>query len=410
MKKLISLLVCIGIILSFAACDKKDNNTSTSEPTSAPTSPSGNPGTDNDNQDNIPTTAPNNSEKNALTRYAKIVETLTTCENTDDIIYSGGGKTYYGSEAIGMYYNELLSLESVDKWIGTAWGTNYGVNQNRQELLDQFTMIKDVLLDENYSIIMASGDKETIEKYLSWEYQQDGSVSCVQWNIYGKEDKYPSFVFDPMDHDPLQIVCRYNDYAKLSYDENGRISQISIIGDVYDEDSMWNTTKGQSLLILPTYDNNGNFLNIQTISSSGAGVAMTFSYDSNNRLTKIECADIDNGEYAYTYDSNRNVICVENTIFRLPDLTPELYMKADYTYDSENKLVSAVITQTVDYDKTITCTYTYTHDENGRPITAYIRYGYILSENGEIAGLSQVSEIEVTRTYGDFYLFTPKAN
>ena len=413
MKKLLAIVMCVLMMLSFAACtdqngsgtDDEDTIRNTSDTT--PTKDTG-PSTPTENSGNNDSNEPSPAEYEAINRYAEIVKELSECEDASDVHYTLDGWGYSGSKALELYYQELMSLDSIDKWVGTIWTEDPSVNWNRQEILDRFVIVKDVALGESYTVTNSSGAKSIKKNYFSWEYQPNGAVSCMKWALYDEEDGYPIFVFDPLDYDPLQIISEYTDYAKLSYDENGRISQISIIGDVDDDDDSWyDPVKAQYALLLPAYDSNGNMTGAQVVTYSGGNDSITCTYDNNHRLTKIEDNDF---VFTYSYDSSGNMVNMEYAVYTRRDgehsVIVELYTEktAAYTYDSENRLVSASITEALDRGKRIT-TYTYSHDESGRPLRATISYGNILSEDGELAGLSKISEIEVTRTYGDFYCY-----
>ena len=88
---------------------------------------------------------PTSEEWEEIYDYSQIVSTLNNYVEYQTIMYDPvdfglEGDIVFDAEALSAYYAMLQDLDAVDKWAGTEYANDETVNWNRQEVLDSFTV------------------------------------------------------------------------------------------------------------------------------------------------------------------------------------------------------------------------------------------------------------------------------
>ncbi len=241
---------------------------------------------------------PTAEEAADLEAYEQIARLLAKYEETGknryEWVYGTGERdsfTLRGGAALAVYYQQLLALESVDKWFALGgFAENYAPFQPqgeeaaitiepRQTVLARFTLLGEQQVIQAQS----SKDKETGEflkerSYHFWEYDAQGRL-IQKLNIDMAV--------------PMSYVVPMAGYEYLiSYDENGHVAQRS-----YE----FNSENG--IVYIPsklTHDANGNVVQEEVTTPSGIVAKAEFTYDSQGRVAAMVWNDISTDNYVYT--------------------------------------------------------------------------------------------------------------
>lgn len=370
---------------------------------------------------------PTEEEWTVLNSYSNIVYSLTSYVNSEDHYISywddEADTSYSGSAALAHYYEKLQALDTavIDKWKDTEYcGTDYfsgynseGVNWDYASVLAGFSKLDNVLLKEVHTTLDNMENVSTSYSQPTWYYNEDGSVR----EIYNEDD-----AFSLTETNPWGLYGTKD----CTYDDSGKVTKIKYMsGD---------TT---NYIVDLTYDSNGNVINEHIKQNSGE-VDITYAYDSQNRLVKIEHPySIDSTTlitYTYTYDDNGNMVKCEksqhytDTWYNTGKDLVEYKNIWEYTYDANGALVSGFYKwQDWDYNsdwhwETDTYTletyvyrekvdqYTFTSDDQGRPLTMVTTYGdtvYCHGDNaGQVYGEPSYVSMTVEFVYGDYYFYS----
>lgn len=400
MKKWIAMLICVSVIFSLTACGVKDYadevKDEISNALSGETTPS----------------VPTEEELMELELYAEILNHLEyfsgsgwTFYNFDSTNSLAGINTfdsfhyqlcyldyfstlhadeydeeyfkYYWHCGLKIYYDLLLELESVDQWIGTE----YAPEISREEVLDNFYIIEDVLLSET-ELYEHNGEFTEPYEFTSWWYNKKGQVSCIDFDGFtlhklADPDLFYYGLFDIRDYyfvkydldRTLVQMYKYSDYtdSELSetidffYNNDGKLTEVKTVR--YDSGN----TREDYFEFLYTEEDRL----FKVIQNDGECIA-DYRYDDTGRVTKIKLSYDFGDEYifVYTYDDAGKVIRVEEKF-------------DDYRFNGHT-------TNLVEFVETWEITY----DDRGR-IAECIYEDY------------QENRYQYVVTYGDFYGYNP---
>lgn len=275
-------------------------------------------------------------------------------------------------------------VEELDNWIRNNEGYTYVYNmflslgdyKDCAEYLARYSIYPNMLTGVDVEYTDNLGNKD--DGYLSrYSYDNNGKV------IYASGS------------DIREQLCISSSYAYgdvyFEYDEAGVLSQI-LIGY---------STTDLNARCTPSYDANGNMVSLLIKTNSGETTA-TYTYDDQNRLIQAIGPYTYSGEpqtITYTYDAAGQLVQMTKSWtdwFVYEEVTA-------YTY-ANGCLKEAVVTytQTSEYSDptTITSTYTYTCDAEGRPLT--------VSYTTDDPYYSYASQVR-TYIYENLYVYTSEA-
>lgn len=266
---------------------------------------------------------PTEEEERALLIYNGIVHGLNRYENGRIRVNTYGEDGYINGElrdydAMKYCYEMLPQLECVDKWIGTehclvGWD-DPSLNWNRQELMEGISVVKDVLVKQNWIWTDAVGNEEGIQNTY-FNYDEEGKL------IFNHTDKnylnfYPIFGWSIENElDGHRFV--------YEYDDNGIIKSIKLVENDY---------KTTVFLITPEYDDNGNRISDAVVHKNGKSWLFLYSYDDGNRLISVDCDKSEDYHltWHYSYDEAGRLIKEEK-------ITPyQTEYVIDYNYDGNS--------------------------------------------------------------------------
>lgn len=401
MKKLISFVLAVSIIVTLNACAVSDTLTPSTEALPSPTEPSGSTSTE-------PTESAEMTLEERLLLYREIVSKLFQCTDRDGIFdsISAPGGPYRGNAGLEYCYQQLVAMENLDPYL-TEEGWKANVYQqtipasflDRKAILSRFTIIEDVPLGLKYTENPSSLSEVQYDEHVIWRYNTKGQL--VHLNQQGWS---PAGIFRLPENRFYTRICSLELYYE--YDENGDLLY-QWFGD--------NQT-GTSPII-PTYDDTGRLIQEQCGQNF-----LLYSYNDHGHWSAVEHRRYgsfdEHGdpiyfstrwEFSYTYDNHGNVTqCIEK------EYSPEDLMftrTEDYIYDENGQVCT--VSSSVDIwewyvsepfiSRTDRCTIRYTYDEQGRILTKSVYQGGEPDANGTPTH-ERILSTE-TYLYGDHYIF-----
>ena len=311
MKKALSLILALVLCLSLCACG--GGNTDASNPTNSKV--------DNPNTDTNDTTGNTTDSKEEL--YTAVIEKIN--------LLVGDSK-------------DPVSLTEEDATYLIEKLTELGDYKDSADYLERFVVLSDVLLDA----VQETTDKlgNTYEYvYEAYTYDIDGRVlTCWGNNIL------QSFG-----------LIEANSTIAMEYDDLGRVSKITVYG--YSGD-----IRG---IFVPEYDSLGNKIALH-ITTNSSEEKSTYEYDENGRCIASEEYSQMCGRVYHTYTYNENGVLIqdkENRPWDAWDTHPEI--TTEYIYDDNGFLIQKIAARVGEY-KSFTTAYTYTNDDQGRPVVVEI--------------------------------------
>ena len=415
MKKKSTRLITIAIVLGligtiFAGCGKTVSSTDTASK--------------NNGIGQLFRGEPTEEELREINNYAINVNLLENYVREGSIRYNTKeGNRLYDNDALEAVYNDIKNAEAVDTWAGTEYTSAEGFNWNRQEILDRFTVLEDVKLEERFTVFDYLGNaQEYSPSLVEWYYNEDGSVDYEFYNAATFQTTTVGYTHgsltDNLYRNPLSIVRK----LQYFYDGNGMITKID---HVESGDEL-------QLRIIPSYDDNGNIVCETITEADGHSGTVTYNYDQYNRLTSIHyLGDLKDVTYyakggkpgemrfEYHYDESGNVVCEEFFSYgRWNDGSQFLhyYQKTEYSYNN-GQLNNAVNTfqewsgswgKTSLYSETVDH-YAYQYDELGRPLSMIITFGdRVAVSDSRVLDRAEYASCEIKVKYGDYYIYNPQ--
>ena len=407
MKKLFAILLCIAMMLSVAACgsEKKTGTAPKGEPT----------------QEEL--TAIGYYER-AMMRLAEYVERGGLTFSYAEFGIESDLEYVNGQKALAEYYQLLVSLDAVDKWVGTEYTANTEINWDRQAVLNSFRIVEGALVDGTYA--EKRYDSEPVVQSLSGmiHYNADGKVVRFSNAIY--HDDIWEVTYDPSSYIGLSVTGM--DFWAVEYDETGKITKLvreSTI-DASGENGMVPEIRTF------TYDASGKRIK-ENLKNKYWDIEYTYTYDAADRLAQISWTRTGDAENVltidYVYDdAGRLIQTVEKNPQRDSDGAITILSESicEYTYDNAG-LLSAKTEREVHLGKGIgstkdspypgweidwerTNTYSYSYDAAGQLKTKAVTYGDAYFYAGDRAGDVSPYTIE-TETYeyvfGNYYIYAP---
>lgn len=408
MKKLLAILLCIVMMLSMVACGGNQDNNETPNTTQ------------NSNQNNstgngeTTIVQPTAEEWEAMDKYNAILKALKDYEEYGNISieYSYFGiesdnESVYGNDALAFCYEQLTKLEAVDKWVGSDY---MSAALNRQDVLDSFVIIENVLLSEEkaYQDILGNSDSGWTN---FWTYNTDGTVfSTAATDCFDPSDAHPwknRCLLEQVISNPGGLNTGYPFYV---YNANGQIEKIE-----------YAYSAGDTINAVRKFTYSGDLISSeQIISADGTEQSVSYTYDSNNQVTEITTIwglARNRLKYTFTYEYNDQgqIIC-EKVIVEQEDYYNEntygFYREAvtNYTYDSNGNLSSGVCACTEKWNNgkaTATDRWTYSCDDQGRIVSVDMTCGDLITESGEVAWKVDYPTCNFKFAYGNYYIYNP---
>ncbi len=352
MKKFVSLLILVCVLLAcFVSCDET-NEEGTNEPAQEDSGTSGEDANESEKEDSGTSDDANESEK----------------ENSGT---SGEDANDYEAE-----YNEVLGLIEEGKYEDAYNKAFSFIGQGKHEVA--------------YKILQALKDYEPAEKALkhfryvltdismgSKDYSQDFTLT---YNENGLPLKVVEKVTEKGEVIEDYYICEY------TYDENGLLIKTN---------ESW--VKSGTKVVEYTYDENGLLIRAKDSTTYSDSYSCTeiveYTYDENRVLTKEvveiegEPEDKSTFDYTYTYDANGNLIMM------IREASNEIHC---YTYDEKGNIIK----YSFNYGNGAhTGIYEYTYDTNGNMIrevysNVYTRDWIYDDEGNRVKGVC-------TYNYGD---------
>ena len=312
-------------------------------------------------------------------------------------------------DALAFCYDQLTKLDAVDKWVGTDYIDKAWVRQNA---LDSFVIIEDVLLSEKriYEDHLGNVDNAASPE-CSWTYNTDGTVfSSTVPSLFDTSNEHPwmyrSFI-EQVEGNPGGVNVGSPFFI---YDADGNIEKIE-----------YAYFAGDTINAVRKFTYNGDLISSeQIIFADGTEESISYTYDSNNRLTEITTIlglTRNHLKYVFAYEYNdRGQVVTEKVTVEQEDYwnenTYEFYREAitNYTYDSNGNLSSGVCKCTERWDNgkaTTTDEWTYSCDGKGRPVSVNISCGDTIKETGDVARNEDLPVCNIEFEYGNYYIYTP---
>lgn len=360
---------------------------------------------------------PTEEDRKVLDQYRELTNRLLSYMNGNGIyVYDENDQYLEGSAALAEIYAKLNALDAtvLEKWSGSEY-VNYTdsngnpVNWDISFYLDGFNKLENVLLKENNTRIDNMENVENISSPVYY-YNEDGTIAYIS---------YEGKCFELIETNPWDL----HGTREYIYDDSGKVIKIKY----KDGDTV-------NYIVDLTYDENGNVINEHIKQNSGE-VDITYEYDEQNRLLKIELPASMGSDrtktYYYFYDENGNMIKEEIVEHETRNWQEVDYDVIDYkyirefVYDSNGALLSGSYEEEHWYwsysygdsvfknyaDRETVNRYEFTSDAQGRPLTMVITYGdnvYIAGEHeGEIYSTSSYVSKTTEFIYGDYWFFNP---
>ena len=114
MKRLITILMCLAMLLSLAACGQGGDNSNTKP----------RPNKEKPQVETLsPDAEPTDEEWYQIRKYNGIADALNHFEDEESFKYfdSENNVKYYGQEALAFCYEQLQLLSGLEKWNSTKW-------------------------------------------------------------------------------------------------------------------------------------------------------------------------------------------------------------------------------------------------------------------------------------------------
>ena len=376
-----------------------------------------NNGNNGGGEDTQPPSEPTQEEQDMLWEYYRILCSLNNyLENGYISTYDQETDTSYsGSGALEYYYNRLLGMEAIDKWVGTEYVSpdrfSEEINWDRKAVLEGFVILKDMKLSENWSKTDNMGNVST-DNHTPWTYDETGVLIRQGSEYYLYVDRI--------------TYSNYNSEFQLEYDDSGRLIQKKYgSGDTVNALETFTYDAAGCLTNIHIRDNYGEYDYACTCDDAGRLIQIAWSegsydytitdtYDDAGHLVKEEKT-----RYSYYDFSEKDGKSISETwtfeyVYDGNKLTTGTYTDRDWARDTEWNGSKTVITDNYPYLEQQN-RYDYTCDDAGRVISCSVTpgnkvcvhscYGY---EVGDIDGTPSYTNVTIETVYGDYYIYSPK--
>lgn len=428
MKKLLSLLLALVMIMSLCACteleaDDDDDREEVVQKEDDKKDDKENIGNEDD-QDVLQPTAPTEpaapaeptaEELEVLSDYRLIVAKLNSYIEDETILYDPSdfdleGDCLHGKEALAALYALLQDMDAVDKWAGTEYANDESVNWNRQEVLDSFTILENVKLKYTKTDVDNLGNNKGTIQLNRWYYYENGQIKqitneedTVRIHVGTGHTNYVNYASGEREYDAegrLTKITRYNgeeivEICRFTYDDQGKL----IKQEVQDNTSVWE-------------------INDFTYDEAGRLVRFTMPFGYSDQIV----------EMAYIYNEDGTLAAEQKNTYVTND-NGEKFIKTrysmEYEYDAAGKLAAGTYKEQT-YLETFNLSvgtvatrlwqekvdrYVYTYDADGRIVTETGTIGGLefYKEDGTSDGTvpSSVATTTYQTVYGDYYIYNP---
>ena len=403
MKKLFAIILAIAMALSAAACGKTEHRESKRD-------------SHTKTESTAPVGEPTEEELTQLRAYAESVMILEQWANgeLEDVYFyneetgrkQSSGLEFglpYASGVLEYHYNVISGCTAVDKWAGTEWASEPGINWDRQAVLDNFTVLEDVALYEfamAYDHLDNLKEKAVCARYF---YNEEGQLTTVKPGYYPNalQMVYP---FEFVETLPT-MEKSYQDWT-YEYNDKG---QQTVLKTLYPDG-------GVQSKVTATFNADGTLATLTEMTAKGETTTATVVCDG-QLVKEIQVTSQEEDRvYTYEYDAKGN-LTAGKVVHNIPNqITEETRTEtAVYSYGADGKLESCRYTEGVYYGGELTYetehVFTYQCDEQGRPVNATVVLGDKMNvKAGKMMefGEADYAKGEHTLVYGDYYIYGGK--
>lgn len=414
MKKLLCMILALVMVLSLCACGEKkptnDNNVN-------------NQGNVNDNQGNNETDEYDYSNEppaevwEKINRCDEIAAELKEYAETGFLQYVPNNdftKAVTGQAALPYYYEELQDLVAINDWYNCEWARGCYFEEEHtspQKMLDGFSVVENVLLNLDCTIVGYTGDAEAHKNAFVFSYNANGSIARVDWSNKLIDEFKPC---DPVQYAFHSIVTGDWYGTEYVYDEKGVLTQVKISGYVdNDGDYYHNGEIKTHTLITLEHNASGKLLGAEAVRYDGEKYEFEITYDSQSRVSEIRRhytninKSVTTQLFSCTYDDSGKLVSLEHTEYSTrEDGTVSDMGKYNatisYTYDATGNLTATNYKNTYSSSKSdhFSREFSFVYDEQGRTLTA-------TQGEGKLDSSTEYAKAEFQYIYGDCYTYSP---
>lgn len=347
MKKLILSTLALMLALALCACgsDATKSTGHTSEQLPVETEPT---------TESL-ASEPTQEELNMLEGYADIYGLLSM----------------NSSEYLAEYYETLLTYDAdvLARWGNTEYAPSesFGdpINWDLNEVLGNFTVIENVLLEQSESSMDKLGNESNHIMKVSWKYDQNGRVCSIV------DPSYIQSIIEEFPENP-----GYN--LTIERDEEGTILK-----------AVYGVNNWIDSIITYNYDQSGRLISTTKNNGTTTEECATYHYDTAGNLIRIECGD---HVYNYTYNENGQPTKTECLFY----INNNLYSRTllELRYDANGILMNSTEKhETYDYSflsglnelKSYSIyEHQYTCDEGGNILKEEVQFGPTYHPDGTV--------------------------
>ncbi len=419
MKKLMILALALVTVLSLCACggnERDDEEDEEDGPRRENTFQSDFFGAEEPVGTTVPAPTgpvePTVEEDSMILRYLEIRQTLK--DYTEAQLSFAYGPVYTNAY-IGTLHEELLTMESLDRWLSDPvfMAEHYSVDPetyvDRQTLLSRFTVLEDVLLGYDETTVDQLGNSDT-NSDVRFCYDENGTLIRLSGGTYISFASRPHATIlasqmvlgGGLEWEGLyQMDIRGNLHYTLQFNEDGTLAALVHRSNILETglDDPNSDTYG---IIKFAYDDQGRRTGAEAISGNLAPEYLTYVYGEDGSLW-ADNSSADIGNYmTQSFDEQGRIL--RETI---GSIWNDQYMEDDvleYIYGGNGKPETMIHTQyyvgSLDRVDTYTCHY----DAQGRLISVSIAAG----EDYDYSGIVERApySVEMTLIYGSYWCYS----
>ena len=407
MKRFFTLLLCMAMLLSMAACGSSTKSSGQSEPIRE----------DDGIPAPMPGQQPGEEEIEQINSYRTAVELLMEyADNIDNLWVSSSmfsmqweyPENMNGGAALGVLQNIILNASAVDRWAGTEWANDTHINWNRMEVLDSLVVVDDGLILSESSCYVDHLGNERIGNTFFWSYDESGMISSHQGSYVSRDEPWAyRSLTERIASNPCCVTVGTPFYV---YDENHRLTKIE-----------YRYSKDDEINAVRNFLYEGDILVAeQIIDASGEEDSVTYNYNELGQVSQIVALQgltTQRIRYTYSYEyGNQDQVLMEKILIEQEDYAEDDFkfyeeITTVYTYDQAGRLVSATCTDKGGYyspDAETQNTWDIACDDWDRPVRIEITYGETLNaKTGEVLSKPGDASQIVEFTYGTYVIYDP---